>query len=279
MDTEEKTQPTDAANQAKDEFDNIDFGDEQPPEKPKEEPPAEVPDEKQTSKDKSESFINQDAVNKRINEITFQKYEEKRKREELEAELNQLKSKIEKENEKPGDIQIPPLPDIYDDDYESKIQAREAALQKAVESKVRKALMQEQEQKSIKAELEKQQAKIAQQVTDMFESGKKLGITEEELRKADMTVSGFIKDPNIARFILSRKDAALIVKYLSSSAIELEKLGSMDPLEASVYIATNVSSQAEKLKPGVTKTPDPIDIPSGKAAPNEDPYLKGVSFE
>ena len=273
--SEETKQSTDTENQAKDEFDNIDFGDE---DVPSETPTDQSPTEKQAPDDKEE-FINQEAVNKRINEITFQKYEEKRKREELEAQLDQLKKKLEAQNKQSEDIEIPALPDVYDDDYAEKLKQREAALQKAAEIKARKAMMQEQEQRILTERIKRQQDEISKKAQEMFDNGKKLGISEEELTKADQTVAAFIKDAGLAKFILDQKDSALIVKYLSSSATELEKLSVMDPIHASVRIATKIAPQAMKLKPDITQTPDPLEIPKGKPVPQDDPYLKGVSFE
>lgn len=282
----DQEQQTDAASQAE-EIDGIgkvdfDSGAEEPEEVVQEASAPDQSQEKETEalKEEGESFINQEAVNKRINEITFQKYEEKRKREQLEEELNQLKAKIEKQNTSSDDVQIPDLPDVYDDDYEEKIRAREAALKKAAELNARKTFLKEQEQQVLQEKMKRQQDEVMKQVNNMYSSAKKLGISEEELKSADATVSNFIKDPSIARFILAQDDAALIVKYLSSSAQELESLSSMDPLHASVRIATKIASEAKKLKPSsITQTPDPIEIPKGKATLKDDPYLEGAKFE
>lgn len=273
----EAKQQTDAESQA--EANNIDFGDEPETEQSVEAKPEDQQDQ-QASEDKGESFINQEAVNKRINEITFEKYEEKRKAERLQEELDQLKAKLEKDKQQTGDITIPDMPDVYDDDYEVKMRAREEALLKSAELKARKAFQKEQEQKAIHDKMLKQQQEVNKQVENMFSQAEKHGISKEDMIKADQTVSTFIKDASLARFILAQPDSALIVKYLSSSATELEKLSSLDTLSASVHIATKIAQDAAKLKkPNITQTPDPIDIPSGKAAPNDDPYLKGATFE
>lgn len=273
--SEEQTQPTDAENQA-DAMGKVDFGDE---EQPVETQTADSPDENQTPENESESPINQEAVEKRINKITFEKYEEKRKREAIQAELDQLKAKLEERDKKSEDINVPPMPDPYDDDYADKIKAREAALQQAAVLKAKKDFLEEQNKKAFLDKITKQNAEIQKQVDEMYANAEKHGISKEALQNADAKVANFIKDQSLARFILGQKDAALVINYLSNSATELEKLSSMDPLNASVYIATEISQKAVKSKPKLTKTPDPIDIPKGSAAPKEDAYLKGVSFE
>lgn len=223
--------------------------------------------------------INQEAVEKRINKITFEKNEERRKRELIEQQLNEIQAKLDTRQAASENIEIPELPDVYDDDFDTKLKAREEALARAAAAKERNAILKEQQQKAQMDEAKAQNAKIAEQVDAMYSSAKELGINKEELEQADKTVSQFISDPSLAKFILAQKDSALIVKYLSSSAVELEKLRNMDSLNASVRIATKIASEASKLKPGVTRTPDPLDIPSGKATSSTNPYLKGVLLE
>lgn len=223
--------------------------------------------------------INQEAVDKRINEITFEKHEERRKREQAEKELAELRASIEKQQAAEEKIEIPDLPDVYADDYEEKVKAREEALQKAAEIRAKKELLKEQQQKEEMSRIEKQNAEIMKQVDTMYTSANDFGISKEELEAADKKVSSVIQDMNLARYILKQKDSALIVKHLSSSAEELEALGKMNPMDASVYIATKVIPEAQKLKPGITKAPDPIDIPKGRPKTGKDPFLEGVQFE
>jgi hypothetical protein len=55
----------------------------------------------------------------------------------------------------------------------------------------------------------------------------------------------------------------------------------MDSLSAAGYIATSVLPNAQKLKPETTQTPEPLDIPDGKGAPEVNPndeYMKGGQF-
>lgn len=275
----EDLKPTEAENQAETDLENVDFGDENQDLDEKTETPQETdgPDESKIDPPKKE--INQEAVQKRIDEITFEKYEEKRKREKLEEELAELRASLEKRKAAEENIEIPDLPDIYADDYAEKVRQRDEALRKSAEIEARKKLKKEQEQAKFQADFEKRQAEINQNVERMFSTASEYGISKDELTEADRKVSKFITDPELARFILSQKDSALIIKHLSSSATELEKIQQLSPLEASAYIATKVSVQAAKLKPDLTKTPDPQDLPKGKAKPKKDPFLEGVSFE
>lgn len=275
MSEEQVQKPTDGVNQApEEEIGNVDFGDDPSPENQ-----TQTPEDNESSEQTEQKPINQEAVEKRINKLTFEKHEERRKREKLEADLAEIKAKLDKRQQKAEEVVIPDLPDVYDDDFDKKVAEREAALAKAAAIKERKAILEEQRRQEAQRAAEARNAEIAKQVDAMYSSAKEYGISKDELEQADLTVSQFIQNPDLAKFILAQKRSALIVKYLASSAVELEKIQNMDPLSASVYIATSISSEAEKLKPNVTRTPDPIDIPSGKSAPNEDPFLRGVKLE
>ena len=115
---------------------------------------------------------------------------------------------------------------------------------------------------------------------EMYAGGEQLGIKKDELKVADDRVAMFIHSPDVARYILERKEAPLIVKHLSDSPTELEKLGTMNAVDAAAYIATTVLPKARKLKPRQSNAPDPLDIPGGRpAGAKKDAFLDSVTFE
>lgn len=229
--------------------------------------------------EKQEGFINQEAVNKRINEISFEKHEERRKREKLEAELAELKGKWEQLEAKKNDVVIPDMPDVYDDDFEKKMREREDAIRKSALIQAEKKMAKDREEREMTERLKARQKKVLDYVDRMKKKATEYGITAEELDRDDQTVSSYIQNPELAGFLISHDEAPLLIKYLSGSATELDKISRMQPLEASVYITNKIAPEAMKLKPGVTKTPEPARVPKGRSSPKKDPYLKGVSFE
>lgn len=268
--------PTDGSHQAPAD-DGVDFGGSPetteventiPPDE-KEETPSEQPEQK---------LVNQEAIEKRINKLTFEKHEERRKREQMEESFKRLKAELEKQKSAQQDIEVPPMPDLYDDDFEQKLKIREEALSKAAAAQARKQFLEEQHQKELHRKAQEENAKISRQVDEMYKNAKDHGISKEELEGYDQTVSGFIANQNLARFILAQKDSALIVKYLAHSPQEMEQIRGMDDLNASVLIATRIAQEASKLKPGVTRTPAPVDIPEKSSSPQSE-FLKGVIFE
>ena len=222
-----------------------------------------------------------DGVTKKINKLTFEKHEEARKREEVEAKLKAAQAEIDKLKGASDKIVIPPMPDAYDPQFEAKVAARDEAIQKKA---AQDAQLQQQQQAQQQALLEKQQADVRQiqtQVDTMFTEGEKLGISKAELEKSDATVAQFITNQDLAKYVLAHKEAAILVHYLASSAVDLEAIGKMAPVSASVYIENTVLPKAQALKPKPSNAPDPIEVPdSGRPAGKaENEYLKGVTLE
>lgn len=278
--SDQDQKPTEAENPAPMEEDDMGVGFEEE-EISSESSPENETDAPQKTEDsqESETFINQEAVNKRINEITFEKHEERRKREQLQEEFEALKAKLEERSKKEEDITIPPLPDMYDDDYKVKLKERDDIIQKIADRKAEKKWLKKQQEEQYAKQMEALQKKTAEKIRAMQTKAREYGIKETELEEADSTVGKFIQNPDLARFIIGQQEAPLIIKYLASDAVELENLAKMDPLDASVYIASEITKKALKLRPGVTKTPDPVDIPKGKSKLEKDPFLRGAVFE
>lgn len=277
--TDEQKQPTDAANQAPE----MDFDDEGPAENESEKPEAkQLDDQKHLTPEgedaEQKKAIDQDAVNKRINKLTFEKYEERRKREEIETKLKALEQKQQQ-----GDtetVSIPEMPDVFDPQYDQKMADRENALKKAAQLEAKRDYEARIAEKQQQERLNESNQQAQKWVSEMYDQASKLGIEKGDLEKADQTVATFIKDQGLARFIISQKSAPLIINHLAGNITELEHISKLHPIDAAAYIASKVIPDAEKYKPKVTATPDPLDIPDGKAAGKiESEYLKGVIFE
>lgn len=220
--------------------------------------------------------INQEAVEKRISAITFQKYEERRKREEAEAKLRQY----EEQRARAKEADIPPAPDPFDDDYQQKIAQREELIRRRAMAEAEKEFAKRQQQREAEDQMRQKQAAIKANVERVQKKAMEYGIKDDELDEADKRVSMFIRDPSLANYILSHDKAPLIIKHLSGSIEELEKISGMDPVTAAGYIASEIAPKAANLKPKLSKAPDPVDIPEGKGAVKKtSKLLEGYSFE
>ena len=226
--------------------------------------------------------VNQEAVNKKFNRLTFEKHEALREKEAAERRAEELERKLAEVTQTAEEVEIPPLPDSFDADYEAKMKARDEAIAKKAQADADKAKAEAEKVAAANAAQEAIQKEMAANVAKMHESAKANGIKPEDLAKAEDIVAPYLPPgPDVARFLLEQDNADLIITHLSGSAEELVKISQMDPLRAAAYITSTVIPQAIKLKSaGASAAPPPLDVPSGRGAgESESPYLDGVSFE
>jgi len=70
----------------------------------------------------------------------------------------------------------------------------------------------------------------------------------------------------------------LIVNFLAKNMMVLDKIRSMDPISAAVYIANEIKPKLAGIKK-TTTAPHPLDMDDGKGVPEKtDPRLEGVTF-
>ncbi len=211
----------------------------------------------------------------------WQLQQERQKAEGLAEENRELKAKLDK-RDAPKRPEVSELPDTFDPEYEAKMAERDAQLidrdrydrQEEYQKEQQQATLEEQQKSRVQA-VQQQQADYAKNSTD-------LKLNQEEMAQAEQVVTSYITPANAptAGFILGHEHGPLIVKALGDDPVEMGKVASMQPLQASVYITNTVLPKALKAMPSTTKTPDPISTPTGKGAPkSESPYLKGCTIE
>ena len=222
--------------------------------------------------------INQEAVQRKINKAIFARYEEARKREEAERKLEEAERKLAATDSKT--VTVPDMPDLFDPDYDNKVKARDEALRAQAEANAIKALELKNAEQAMQQQAEKEREKITGYISAMYDKAEKLGIKKDDLRQADDMVATFIKDPQLATFIISHDNAAQIINHLASNISELEQISKMNSIQAAAHIVTNVLPSANDFKPAIPSTPDPLEIPNGKpGGDKKSPYLEGVVME
>jgi len=283
--TENQAEPTEAKNQAEPTGveNQADFDDGQEDELDTAEAEAEAESESDDSSEsaassqKTEAELNQEAINKRIDKLTFEKHEERRKREALEAKLAERDAQDKART--PKKIVIPPMPDAYDPEYQAKLTERDNAIQAKAKADAAAELEVQRTREVQEARQREQREEFRRQTDAMYTSAGKVGIKKEDIQKAEQTVALFVTDPSLAQFILAHEDSALIVNHLASNVQELEKLSKLPATYAAAHIAAKIAPEAKKFKPRKSKAPDPLEIPQGAPAGTGDEFLRGVQFE
>jgi len=233
--------------------------------------------ESQETEAQEDSPINQEAVQKRIDKITFQRYEEKQKREEAEKRAQELEERIKSLENSINNVpikEVPALPDPLDDNFEQALKEREAIIKQNAIEESKLDFQRESKEAQLKKQEEQNQQELVKLVNKVYSDAEKIGMTKDDMLEADRTVSLFVKDPSLSRFILEK--GAGTIKALASNIADLEAIGKMDAISAASYITSKVLPKQNSTP----ETPEPLDIPSGKGATEKvSPFLKGVKLE
>ena len=209
-----------------------------------------------------------DGVQKRINELTAKRYEEQRKAEGLQAELDALRA------EKPKEVITTPsnAPQLPDDQYD----------QEAMKAYHNDMLTYTQETATLAAQKtfdDNQKAgAVAQQQTEMQKvvstyaaNAVRDGVDMDKLRAAEQVINQSGISPELGQFIMNDSNGGKIVEYLHDNPSVLHEVLSIDPISAGHKILTEIKPRALSTTPKVSNAPEPVpDIKGGGALDKDD---------
>jgi hypothetical protein len=221
-----------------------------------------------------------DGVQKAINKQHAKFREQERRADELEKERNVLKDKLEAAEAEKGDVEIPPIPDSFDEDFEEKLKLRdEAVTQKARQDAAKESVL-DQQTASKEAAKRAEDERFTVVVTNYNAQVTKLGLNAEEVRIAGDTVVQNGIDAQLAEYILGDKDGPLITQYLANNPVVQDELRNLPPIQAAMKIDSVIRPAASTMKPQASNAPDPSDILEGRGAGEQvNPLIKGATFE
>lgn len=226
---------------------------------------TEQPDNAQadSSTDSGENHDKQhDGVQKRINQLTAEKYQEKRAREELERKLAELESQAAKPEVK-IDIPAPQLPDdIYDEDAMRKYHADMIEYT----SKVTEANANSAYEQRLKTEEEKQrQVKKQELLSSYANNALKDGVDLDKLRAAEQSLVSAGISSELGTFLIKDPNGGKIAEYLHDNPALMHEVLSLDPVSAGIKIVNEVKPQALSMTPKISKAPEPVTEVVGSA--------------
>lgn len=237
-------------------------------------------DSGENREEKDQATIAQEKAQTAINKQHAKYREEERQRIAVEKEAAELREKLKAFEASAPVPEIPPIPDPYDDDYESKVRARDEAIiaktaydaeQSAINARKETQAKESQanEQKRVDALIETYNAKISE-----------IGLNVEDVHKAGQVLIDYGVSNDIAEFILQDAEGPLITAYLAANPLEVDEIRSMNSLQAAVKINSDIRSKASSLRPQTSNAPEPPVTLSGNGpGEKESPLLKGATFE
>ena len=201
-----------------------------------------------------------------------------------EREAAEYKRKYEELSQQQGSQSptVPDMPDLYDDDYDKKMVERDQALIAKANYDAKISHDNYAQQQNQIAYQNEQMKQLDVKVKSYDANARTLGITAEELQGYGKAVAEFPLQLEVADIILEDESGPLITQYLASDALELEKITTMSPAKAALYIERVIKPKASKLKPKQTSTPPPAKTINGGGQHKDAahfPHIKGATFE
>lgn len=222
----------------------------------------------------SESSNDPAGFTKRINQKHFELMEEKRAREAAEAEIAALKAQIPANHK----VDIPPLPDPYDDDFDEKMSQRDEAIKKAAIYDAQEEVRQNQLKEQHRSQAESKQKALAEAVNTYSGRARDLNISESELKVAGQTVAAYGIHDSVAEFILQDDKGPAITAHLARNPDQLEIVSKLNPIQAALYIANTVKPKLSS-KSKTDELPDPPETLSGGGVSKKERGPKGAKYE
>ena len=224
-----------------------------------------------------EAAKKQAAIDEVINKKTF---ETKQAQRDLQAANDRIRTfETEKaEREAAAVATIPPVPDQYDDDFDKKMEVRDAAILAKASHNSNQAAIERQQQHQQQQAFQQQQEQLQKSVHSYSARATELGISTDELNAAGSAVINYGLSDDLVSHILADSDGPLITKHLAANPQEGFELASMSPYAVGAYLDT-VRAKVEALKPKSSSTPDPVENLQGNGAgEKKHPALEGVIY-
>lgn len=209
-----------------------------------------------------------------INKQTRRFRDEERRANDLAAENQRLKGLLPQE-QRP---EIPPIPDQYSDTYAADVEARDKVIQEATDFDTRKKVADQRANDDALDAQNKQQKSYLDAVTVYDGRAKDLGMSEQDLSNAGLTVFQYGIHDDVAMHIIGDDQGPLITAFLAKNPDELDKLNSMTPMQAAVRVSTVLKDKV-KAATGITNAPPPPDHLNGGGAPPAERGPEGATYE
>lgn len=183
----------------------------------------------------------------------LQEAEEARAR--AEEQLQRLAPKQEQAQGRPP---VPPMPDPFEDQFEAKMAARDAALEQAARWDTFQAMTSYQKEQQAKQAQQAQEQALRETVDSYNARASRLGIKAEELQAAGRQISAGGMSEALVEHILNDKHGPAVTVYLGNHLDELDKVRSMSPIRAAIYIEQEIKPKATQSKRSPPPTLDPV---------------------
>jgi hypothetical protein len=213
---------------------------------------------------------NADPFQERINKVTAQKYEQQRRADGLEAELQKARANVVQPIVPSGTPTPPDMPeDVYDSEAMQNYHTNMVAYNQTVADNAATSAYEKQNQL---AQEQTQQAAQQQTVSTFVENAIRDGIDTDKLRVAEQTLVQAGITPQLGEYLMKDKHGGKVAEYLHDNPAVMHEMLALDPVTAAVRIETEIKTKALSQTPKVSNAPEPIPEISGSGAINKDDF-------
>lgn len=210
-------------------------------------------------------------VQKRINDLTAQRYQEKRRADELEAKIAELTA-AQPPQQIVQDLTPPTMPDdLYDDEAVKKYHADMAKYSQDVATQAAKSQFELQQKMVQEQKLQAQQQERSRKYID---GAIRDGVDVDKLRVVEQTLNNAGISAELGNYIVNDPNGAKIAEYLADNPAEMYEVLQMDSVSAGIKIATQVKPRALSRTPKISNAPDPIPEVKGGGFVEQDSFDK-----
>lgn len=221
-----------------------------------------------------------DWLKKKIAKQTFAQRQAERERDELKKRLEEIETKSQPVLSK---VDVPPIPDSWDDNYEAKIKEYARAIEQNAKYEAAEA-QRLQAQAEQQQKLEREQFNRQQELSETLEANsKKLGVDKARLDSAQEVLVKQISDSGrdmtrIVDRLLSDPMGALMIQHLATNQLDMHDIIYASPEDAGFLLA-EVKQKAALLKPKPSSAPSPATTLSSRGSPQTKRDDDGTTFE
>ena len=219
-------------------------------------------------------------VQERFNKLTADKYTEKRRADDLQRQIDDMKSAAPTAPVVPAEsFDAPKLPDdIYDEDSMRKYYSDSAKYNQQAATKAAQSTYEQQQKNTTE---QAAQAKRQEVVNKYTSNAVRDGVDMDKLRLAENTVNQSGINPQLIDYIMNDINGAKIVETLHDNPALMHEILSLDPISAGMRIASEVKPLALSKTKNISNAPTPPTEIKGGGVHEQDEFDKnypGATF-
>jgi len=231
------------------------------------------------AEEKHEGFIKAENAQKDINKQHKKFRDEERAHVQTKTEADSLRKELDELRANSADLDIPPVPDQYAENYTELVQTRDEAIQRKATHDAAVTNTQDAAKAKDQERVDQDKVAEAEQIAVFDTNMIKLGLTPAETNIAAKTVIENGVSDTLLAVLMEDPEGPLLVHHLANNPIEQEALNGMSALQLVNRIEKEVRPQAALLKPKTSGAPDPpITLGGGGVRELEDQLPNGNSY-